>query len=114
MALLTGPSLSSADFGLSINESNSQANTMEVGTPGYCGAALFRPLAPDLQLISNKLHNHVSIARDQGTLGSFSGCSSASGCFVRVKGAVVKTIAPYGATTRVRHAAACGCMCMTH
>ena len=27
-----------ADFGLSINESNSQANTMEVGTPGYCGA----------------------------------------------------------------------------
>ena len=28
-----------ADFGLSINESNSQANTMEVGTPGYCGAA---------------------------------------------------------------------------
>ncbi len=70
MALLTGPSLSPADFGLSINESNSQANTMEVGTPGYCGATLFRPLAPDLQSYIHKVHHHVSIAMDPGTPGS--------------------------------------------
>ena len=30
-----------ADFGLSINEGQSTPRSMEIGTPGYCGASGF-------------------------------------------------------------------------
>ena len=58
---------------------------MEVGTPGYCGATLVRPLAPDPQSNFHQVHHHMSIAADEGTPGPWSGSSSASGCFVRLK-----------------------------